>query len=48
MGVPYTITALVVIILGGLGSIGGSLLGGLLLGVIEALGVYFTRPTCAW
>jgi branched-chain amino acid transport system permease protein len=44
VGLPYTITALVVIILGGLGSVGGSLLGGLLLGVVEALGVYFTAP----
>jgi branched-chain amino acid transport system permease protein len=44
VGLPYTITALVVIILGGLGSVGGSLLGGLLLGVIEALGVYLTAP----
>jgi branched-chain amino acid transport system permease protein len=44
VGLPYTITALVVIILGGLGSVGGSLLGGLLLGVVEALGVHFTAP----
>jgi branched-chain amino acid transport system permease protein len=44
VGLPYTITALVVIILGGLGSVGGSLLGGLILGVVEALGVYFTAP----
>jgi branched-chain amino acid transport system permease protein len=40
IGMPYTITALVVIILGGLGSVAGSLLGGLLLGVLEALGAY--------
>ena len=44
VGLPYTITALVVIILGGLGSVGGSLLGGLVLGVVEALGVYLTAP----
>ena len=44
VGLPYTITALVVIILGGLGSVGGSLLAGLLLGVVESLGVYFTAP----
>ena len=44
VGLPYTITALVVIILGGLGSVGGSLLGGLLLGGVESLGVYFTAP----
>lgn len=44
VGLPYTITALVVIILGGLGSVGGSLLAGLLLGVVESLGVHFTAP----
>jgi branched-chain amino acid transport system permease protein len=44
MGLPYTITALVVIILGGLGSVGGSLLAGLLLGVVESVGVYLTAP----
>ena len=44
IGLPYTITALVVIILGGLGSVAGSLLGGLILGVVEALGVHFTSP----
>ena len=40
MGLPYTVTALVVIILGGLGNMLGSLMGGLLLGVVETLGVY--------
>ena len=39
MGEPYTVTALIVITLGGLGSVSGSLLGGLLLGVVEALGM---------
>ena len=37
MGEPYTVTALIVITLGGFGSIGGALAGGLLLGVVEAL-----------
>jgi len=41
IGLPYTVTALVVIILGGLGNMMGSLAGGLLLGVVETLGVYF-------
>jgi branched-chain amino acid transport system permease protein len=36
MGEPYTVTALIVITLGGFGSMGGALAGGLLLGVIEA------------
>jgi branched-chain amino acid transport system permease protein len=44
VGRPCTITALVVIILGGLGSVGGSLLGGLLRGVAESLHVHFTAP----
>jgi branched-chain amino acid transport system permease protein len=40
MGLPYTVTALVVVILGGLGNVVGSLLGALLLGVVETAGVY--------
>jgi branched-chain amino acid transport system permease protein len=45
MGTPYLITALIVITLGGLGSIVGSMLGGFLLGLVETLGVYFTDPS---
>ena len=45
MGEPYTVTALIVITLGGFGSMGGTLLGGLLLGLIEALGMHFTNPS---
>jgi branched-chain amino acid transport system permease protein len=45
MGEPYTVTALIVITLGGFGSMSGSLLGGLFLGVIEALGMHFTNPS---
>jgi branched-chain amino acid transport system permease protein len=45
MGAPYTITALIVITLGGFGSMHGALLGGLLLGVVEALGMHFTSPS---
>lgn len=45
MGEPYTVTALIVITLGGLGSIAGSLAGGLMLGVIEALGTHLTNPS---
>jgi branched-chain amino acid transport system permease protein len=40
IGLPFTVTALVVVILGGLGNILGSLLGGLLLGLIETSAVY--------
>ena len=45
MGEPYTVTALIVITLGGFGSMTGALLGGLLLGVIEAVGMHFTNPS---
>ena len=45
MGEPYTVTALIVITLGGFGSIVGSLAGGLMLGVVEALGMHFTSPS---
>jgi branched-chain amino acid transport system permease protein len=45
MGEPYTVTALIVITLGGLGSAMGCLAGGLLLGLVEALGMYFTSPS---
>ncbi len=45
MGQPYTVTALIVITLGGFGSMGGALVGGLLLGVIEALGMHYTNPS---
>ncbi|KQO20298.1 branched-chain amino acid ABC transporter permease [Acidovorax sp. Leaf76] len=45
MGEPYTVTALIVITLGGFGSLAGSLAGGLLLGVVEALGTHFSSPS---
>jgi branched-chain amino acid transport system permease protein len=42
MGLPYTVTALVVIILGGLGNVAGSVVGALLLGLAETASVYLT------
>jgi branched-chain amino acid transport system permease protein len=45
MGEPYTVTALIVITLGGLGSAAGCLAGGLLLGLVEAFGMYLTNPS---
>jgi branched-chain amino acid transport system permease protein len=45
MGTPYLITALIVITLGGLGSLTGSLAGGIILGLVETFGVYFTDPS---
>jgi branched-chain amino acid transport system permease protein len=41
-GFPYTISAFVVIILGGLGSLSGSLIGGIILGFVEIYGVALT------
>jgi branched-chain amino acid transport system permease protein len=45
MGEPYTVTALIVITLGGFGSMAGALVGGLALGVIEAVGMHYTSPS---
>jgi len=44
IGLPYTMMALVVIVLGGIGNILGSLIGGLLLGLIITAGVAMTSP----
>ena len=45
MGEPYTVTALIVITLGGLGSAPGSFLGGLLLGLVETFGTHLANPS---
>ncbi|NBT79008.1 MAG: branched-chain amino acid ABC transporter permease [Betaproteobacteria bacterium] len=45
MGEPYTVTALIVITLGGFGSMAGALAGGLLLGLVEAVGMHYTSPS---
>ena len=45
MGQPYTVTALIVITLGGFGSMTGALAGGLALGVVEAIGMEITSPS---
>ncbi len=44
MGLPYTITAFIVIVLGGLGNVMGSLVGGIMLGLVETVGVSLTSP----
>jgi len=44
MGFPYTMSAFVVIILGGLGNLWGGFLAGLLLGFLEIYGVAVTGP----
>ena len=45
MGEPYTVTALIVITLGGLGSVAGSLVAGLLLGLVETFGTHASNPS---
>jgi branched-chain amino acid transport system permease protein len=45
MGEPYTVTALIVITLGGLGSAAGCLVGGLLLGLVESVGMHVSNPS---
>jgi branched-chain amino acid transport system permease protein len=41
MGLEYTIIAIIVVVLGGLGSITGSLIGGFILGLIGSIVMYF-------
>src|SRR5262249_32054241 len=44
IGIVYTLKALIVVIMGGIGRILGSLLAGLLLGFAEALGAWLVDP----
>jgi branched-chain amino acid transport system permease protein len=44
MGMGYTVTAIIVVVLGGLGSIPGSLIGGLILGVVGTI-VSYVEPS---
>jgi len=45
IGESYTVTALIVITLGGLGHIAGSLAGALILGMVESFGMHLTSPS---
>ncbi len=45
MGFPYTITAFIVIILGGLGNLAGGIAAGMLLGFVEVYGVALTSAS---
>jgi branched-chain amino acid transport system permease protein len=45
LGPAYTLLAFVIVIVGGLGSMGGALLGGVLIGVSEALAGLFITPS---
>jgi branched-chain amino acid transport system permease protein len=45
LGHEFTLTAFVIVILGGLGSITGAMVGGIILGVAESLGTLFIPPS---
>jgi len=45
LGPSYTLLAFIIVIVGGLGSMGGALLGGVLIGVSEALAGLFITPS---
>ncbi|TAN47803.1 MAG: branched-chain amino acid ABC transporter permease [Betaproteobacteria bacterium] len=45
LGPAYTLLAFVIVIVGGLGSMGGALLGGVLIGVSEAMAGLFITPS---
>ena len=45
LATDYTLLAFIIVILGGLGSLAGAILGGLLVGVSEALSGFFVEPS---
>lgn len=45
VGVLFDIKCFIIVVLGGLGSIGGALLGGMIIGVIESVGAQFMTAT---
>ena len=44
VGMEWTIKALIVVVLAGIGSIGGAFFAGLILGIVEAVGAIFMGP----
>jgi branched-chain amino acid transport system permease protein len=47
MGLPLAIKSFIIVVLGGLGSIPGALLGGLIIGLVESVGGQFVPATSA-
>ena len=45
VGVLFDIKGFIIVVLGGLGSIGGALLGGIIIGLIESVGPQFMAAT---
>jgi branched-chain amino acid transport system permease protein len=45
LGADYTLLSFIIVIIGGLGSMPGALLGGLLVGMSEGLSAYFVTPS---
>ena len=44
VGMEWTLKALIVVVLAGIGSVGGAFFAGLILGVLEAVGAIFMGP----
>ena len=44
MGLQYTIIAIIVVVLGGMGSVTGSFIGGFILGLVGSLVTYYVDP----
>jgi branched-chain amino acid transport system permease protein len=47
MGLQYTVIAMIVVVLGGLGSISGAVIGGIILGIVSQLVTYY-QPTMSF
>lgn len=45
VGVPFDIKGFIIVVLGGLGSIGGAIIGGIVIGLIESVGPQFMTAT---
>jgi len=45
LGPAYTLLAFVIVIIGGLGSMAGALIGGVLIGISEALAGFYIQPS---